>query len=181
MASPEGLRAPSEQNRSPRESFRLPPELAAFLREHTYACVTETTNIGTAMIMKLPGTDIESIRGPVLIQLRHELFNHPASPVIRMVFTIFDRLDAPLALETFVNVANPAQQLEYERLNHQPELPLLFFDETVQHRLSKRITLPHEGEIGMVSATAQALLAKIPQTVQDFDAAKCAVLQHYPL
>src|SRR5688572_4295587 len=87
----------------------LPPELVAFLKDQRYACVTEATDRGTVFVVKVPGAEIESLRGPVPIHQQHELYDHPKAPVIRLVTTIYDRPDRPLKLETFINIADPQQ------------------------------------------------------------------------
>lgn len=81
----------------------LPPDLAAFLTSRPSACLLMPTDQGTVMVIKLPGADIDSARARVPIQIRHELYQYPLAPVIRMVRTIYDRPHHPLALETFID------------------------------------------------------------------------------
>jgi hypothetical protein len=38
----------------------LPPELADFLKDQDYACITQATDQGTAFVMKMPGGEVES-------------------------------------------------------------------------------------------------------------------------
>src|SRR5690348_4905572 len=83
----------------------LTPDLAAFLRTQDVACLMHETNEGTAHVIKLPAAEIDSVRGRVPIQVRHELYAHPAAPVIRSVITIYDQPARPLALETMTNIA----------------------------------------------------------------------------
>src|SRR5687768_8245661 len=93
---------------TPRHSdAALPPELAAVLHEPAYACVTVSTDQGTGLLIKAPGYEITAMRGRVPISLAHELYDHPAAPVIRLALRIYDDPLAPLALETFINVAEP--------------------------------------------------------------------------
>lgn len=98
-----------EQARSagPLYPTSLPPELAAFLKDQEYACVTEATNVGTVFVIKALAAEIASVRGRVPILLEQALFQHPAAPVIRLVFRIFDQPESPLALETFINMRSP--------------------------------------------------------------------------
>src|SRR5262245_41993527 len=107
----------------------LPPELAAFLQDQRYACLTHATNQGTVLVLKTPRSEIESVRGTVPIQVRHELHRHPSAPVIRMVVTIYDQPTRPLAFDTFINVADPEQRDDFAALASQTELHLLFYDE----------------------------------------------------
>src|SRR5690349_11126483 len=83
----------------------LPPELADFLKERPYAGLLHGTDHGTAFLIKVPTADIRSVRGPVPIQVGHELFAHPAAPVLRTVLTILDQPARPLRLEAFTNLA----------------------------------------------------------------------------
>src|SRR5687767_8538043 len=108
---------------------QLPADLTAFLRTQETACLTERTNIGTILIVKLPGPEIESARGRVPMLLRHELYDHPASPVIRIVTRIYDQPDRPLSLDTYINVANEAQREAYADLSRQDLLHVFFYDE----------------------------------------------------
>jgi hypothetical protein len=83
----------------------LPPDLAAFLVTQDVACLMHETTDGTAHVIKLPAVEIESVRGRVPIQVRHELYTHPAAPVIRSVITIYDQPDLPLTLESMTKIA----------------------------------------------------------------------------
>src|SRR5437762_11419875 len=91
-----------------RQSLELPSELVEAIKDRPYACVTAPTDRGTVFVIKAPSRDIDSLRGPVPIFLRHELYEHPAAPVIRMLLKIYDQPERPLALETYINVADPA-------------------------------------------------------------------------
>jgi hypothetical protein len=132
MSSPEQL-----GRHRPLYPTALPPELTAFLQESEYVCVSETIAQGTVLVIKIPTADIESVRGPVPILLQQALYSHPAAPVIQMVVHIFDQPASPLALETFFNVAEPAQRDRYAALATQTTLPLLFYDDTITHQLTK--------------------------------------------
>src|SRR6266540_2045722 len=88
----------------------LPPDLAESLKHHEFACLTYPTDQGTALIAKAPAAEIESIRGTVPIELRHELYRHATAPVIRMVTLIHDQPDSALALESFINVEDEQQR-----------------------------------------------------------------------
>src|SRR4051794_27346737 len=118
---------------NPDRPNRLPPALAGFLRHHEYAALLHPTNLGTVLVVKAPDDDIRSVRGRVPIDTRHELYSHPASPVIRMVTRIYDQPEQPLALETFVNVADPDQRADYAALSRQDELVMLFYGQDVNH------------------------------------------------
>jgi hypothetical protein len=155
----------------------LPRALADFIRGYEFACVTQDTDRGTVLIVKAPGPEIESVRGRVPIALRHELYSHPAAPVIRMVLTIYDQPDRPLALETFVNVEDPQQRTEYAQLASQEEITLLFYDEQLQHRLTKQVDNDAGAPMLELVSQADALLAVIPRQHFDFDIAKAAVVK----
>jgi hypothetical protein len=160
---------------------QLPPELAAFLRTQDYACLTQATDQGTVLVVKAPWREIESLRGTVPIQLRHELHQHPAAPVIRMVVTIYDQPARPLAFDTFINVADPQHRDDFVALSEQDALHLLFYDEQLRHRLSKRVALRDQVKLRGMLVIAQDLRHAITEDVYDFDAAKDAVMERNPL
>lgn len=160
-----------------RASATLPPELADFLEDKQYACVTQATDHGTVFVVKAPALDIESVRGRVPIQLRHALYEHPAAPVIRTVTTIYDQPERPLALETFINVADEQQRADVATLSRQRELHLLFYDEHLSHRLSKAVRLRDQETLGRIVQQAERLAAAIPDERFDFDSAKQAVME----
>lgn len=117
----------------------LPPELAAFIRGREYACLLHATDHGTVLVVKLTSRDIATVRGKVLIQVNHELYDLPAAPVIRITTKIYDQPRRPLALETFINIGDPFQRADYESLASQQELMMLLYDERVRHRLTKAV------------------------------------------
>lgn len=159
----------------------LPPELAEFLKTQELVCLTHGSDLGTVLVIKAPYREIRSLRGRVPIQLRHELYDHPQAPVIRMVLAIYDQPSRPLSLESFVNVAAEQQRADYAALAQQKELVLLLYDEALRHRLSKRVRIPRPGEIAQVLEGAERLLAAIPRERLDFDAAKAAVMERVSL
>jgi hypothetical protein len=155
----------------------LPPELAAFLRESAYVCVSETTDQGTVMVIKVPTADLESLRGPVPILLQQALYAHPAAPVIQMTVHIFDQPASPLALETFYNIADPAQHERYAALATQTHLPLLFYDDTLTHQLTKVVPYHQQQETAATLTIAERLVGLIPPDEYNFDLAKAAVMR----
>src|SRR3954470_18279574 len=89
----------------PEQPSVLPPELAEFLKDQPIAALLHgTENEGTVLVVKAPRREIRSVQGRVPIELRHELYQHPAAPVVRLVTRIYDRPDSSLGLETFINV-----------------------------------------------------------------------------
>src|SRR5215213_1807985 len=124
---------------TPDQSSALPPELAAFLKDQQYAALLHATDQGTVLVVKAPRRDIRSVQGPVPIELRHELYRHPAAPVVRMVTRIHDQPNSSLALETFVNVDDSDQRADYAALAQQDHLLLLFYDQRLRHSLTKRV------------------------------------------
>jgi hypothetical protein len=169
-------------DRKPFAPFQLPPELADFLRRaDRYACVTQATDQGTAFVVKVPGQELTTLRGTMPIGLRHELFEHPSAPVIRTVLSIFDRPQSPLRVETFINVAEEDQRADFAALADQELLLLLFYDEQLQHRLTKLVPYPERSEVPTILARADELRATMPPWRFDFDRAKAAVIQRTTL
>lgn len=162
---------------NPERANQLPPELADFLREQQYAAFLHATNLGTVLLVKSPRREITSVRGRVPIAFTHELYAHPASPVIRMLTRIYDQPDRPLALETFINVGDPDQRDDYAALSRQDELLLLFYDEQLRHALTKTTRGTDWEAVARVLMTADRLLSAIPAARRDFDAAKSDVME----
>jgi len=161
----------------PLEQSPLPEDLAEFLRDKDIACLMQGTDQGTAFVLKLPTEDIESARGQVVIQLRHELYAYPAAPVIRTLLILYDQPDRPLALETFTNIEDDDQRNCFAALAHQEALLLLFYDEQLAYRLTKVVPQSDHEQSAIVLAYAEQVLATIPKKEFDFDRAKQAVME----
>ena len=164
-------------NGEPLNPSPLPPELAEFLKDQPVACLLHETDRGTVFVIKVPARDIESVRGRVPIHLRHELYDHPASPVIRTVLTVYDDPDRPLALETFTNIQDPRQKSDFAAIASQKTVIMLFYDETLTHRLTKAVGQGLNEPILEVLHHAEQMLAQIPKEKFDFDRAKAAVMK----
>jgi hypothetical protein len=151
--------------------------LADFLRDQDLTALLHASDLGTLLVVKAPAQEIVSLRGTFPIALEHQLFDHPASPVIRTLFIFHDRPDAPLRLETFTNVGDPAQRADFAALAEQEELAILLYDETLRHRLSKRVRNATVAQIPTVLTAADQLLAAIPVERFDFERAKADVME----
>src|SRR5687767_3645935 len=99
--------------REPLHPIVLPPDLAAFLREQHYAMMPQASDRGTLLVVKAPEQATCGLPERVPIHLRYEFYDHPAAPVIRMLLHIYDQPRAPLAFETFFNVADPEQRTDF--------------------------------------------------------------------
>lgn len=161
---------------NPFQPNQLPPELTDFLSRHTYAAILHGSNLGTILVAKVPTPDLRTLGGRHPIGVAHQLYDHPESPVIRMVTTIHDRPQSPLTLETFINVGDLDQRSDYDVLSRQQELLMLFYDEAVQHQLTKRTRNTHQTGMAQILARADALLHQIPPEYRNFDMAKADVM-----
>lgn len=94
-----------------------------------------------------------------------------------MTVRIYDQPQHPLALETFINVEDPQQRADYEGLSKQDTIYMLFYDETLSHRLVKQVANIAKDEMKLVLNQADTLLAAIPKERFDFDKAKAAVME----
>src|SRR5215212_8128288 len=104
---------PSHHDSRPDHPSELPPEMAEFLKDQPIAALLHgTENQGTVLIIKAPREEIRSVRGQVPVELRHELYSHPAAPVVRVVTRIFDQPDSSLGLKSFINVEEPDQRAD---------------------------------------------------------------------
>jgi hypothetical protein len=168
--------SPSSASGEPLQPSPLPTELVAYLRYQDYAAVTQASDQGTVLIVKATSQDIASARGPVPIQLRHELYAFPTAPVIRMVISIYDQPARPLRLETFINVEDAQQRADYAGLSEQDYLLMLFYDETHIHRLTKQIDVLDRPRIADILLQADHLFQAIPERQFNFEVAKEWVL-----
>jgi hypothetical protein len=168
---------PTHHESNPEHPSELAPELAEFLKGQPIAALLHgTENEGTVMVVKAPRREIRSVQGRVPIELRHELYQHPAAPVVRIVTRIYDRPDSSLGLETFINVEDADQRTDYAALAEQDHLIMLFYDERLRHQLTKRVGTPNSEAVTEVLTNADRLLAAIPVDRRDFDRAKAEVL-----
>jgi hypothetical protein len=161
---------------NPCTRWSCPLPLAEFLRAHTYACLLQETDQRSVFICKAPAPEIQTLRGPIPIHVRYELYQQPTAPVIRTVVRLYDRPQNPLALECFTNVEDPQQRSEFGALADQDELFLLFSDQDVGHRLSKRVRNAGQEHIRHVLEQAERILAGIPKERFNFERAKAAVM-----
>jgi hypothetical protein len=164
--------------REPIHPIALPPELAEFLgglHPTETVCLLHGSDAGSLYVVKTPAQAIARLRGTYPIGLEHQLFADPHSPVIRTLLTLHDDPATPLKTETFTNVDDPDQHATFAALARQAEIPLLFYDERLAHRLSKRLRNAGAAQIPALVAEAERLLAAIPPGHRDFDQAKANV------
>jgi hypothetical protein len=177
MTRPEDEQRRYQDPSDPHSPIPLPPELAAFLATEDLACITHNSDQGALYVLKAPAAELASLRGTFPIGITHELHRHPAAPVIRSVLSFYDQPDRPLKLDTFLNVGDEDQRACFASLAEQDELTLLFYDEALAHRLSKRVRNGDPAGMRRLLAVADELRAMIPADRFDYDAAKAAVLR----
>ncbi len=136
----------------------------------------QATDQGTAFVVKLPGREIESVQGRVLIRMTHELYAQTTAPVIRTVLRIYDQPESHLALETYTNVEDEVQRADFASLGRQDRFVMLFYDEKLTHTLTKVVPQSNPEQAALVLSYADRLLATIPKEHVDFDQAKAAVM-----
>ena len=161
---------------TPLPPSELPPDLDEFLRDQQFACLTHPTDQGTALVIKAPNADIRSVQGAVPIAFVHELYECPTAPVIRMLTTIYDQPDRPLALETFINVEDPQQRADYETLAQQEQVLLLFYDEGHRHQLTKQAGGLDRRRMEEILHRADEFFRSIPKEQFSFEVAKAWVM-----
>lgn len=178
MSHPEEFPGRFRPDTEPIIPIALPPELADFLgRAGDFACLTSATDRGTAFVVKAPAFELATLRGTFPIGLQHQLFEHPAAPVIRTVLSLYDRPLHPLKVESFINIEDTEQRADFAALATQEQLLVLFYDQDVQHRLTKVVPYPERSEIPLILARADELRAAIPPWRFDYDKAKADVLR----
>jgi hypothetical protein len=156
----------------PRVPAVLPPELAPFLKDQEFACLTHPTNQGIVLVLKAPELEIHSVQGPVPIGIWHSLYDHPTAPVIRMLLRLYDQPNRSLAFESFVNVEDPQQRADYAALSQQDQFVLLFYDEQLSHRLTKLVDNTRRLEMAEILQSAVALYEATPREIFNFEVAK---------
>ena len=92
-----------------------------------------------------------------------------------------DRPQSPLRVETFINIAEEDQRADFAALADQEQLLLLFYDEQLQHRLTKLVPYPERGEVATILTRAEALRAAIAPWRFDYNRAKAAVMKQTSL
>lgn len=134
--------------------------------------VTEASDQGTVYVVKAPGRDIADMQGPILMEISHELHQHDLAPVIRTTMRIHDQPDRPLALESFINVAEDDQWADFAQLSEQENLLFLFYDERLTHRLSKQVQNSDRDHLRNILNWADRVKASIPDEQYNFNQAK---------
>ncbi len=167
---------PHERNQ-PSGGMELPPELAEFLRDTDVACLMQGTDQGTAFVVKLPGQEIASVRGRIVIRLTHELFETPTAPVIRTVLRLYDQPASHLALETYTNIEDEEQRADFASLARQETFVMLFYDEELKRQLTKVVTHEAPEETTRVLDLAEQILSAIPPEQFNFEQAKEEVMK----
>jgi hypothetical protein len=142
-----------------------------------YASLPQLTEHGTAYVLKAPGGEIALLTGTIPVEISHHLYRQASAPVIRTVISLFDTPDEPLVFESFVNVADPTQHQEFASLLLQDDIPLLFYDESVAHQLTKRVHNGNPEELEAILRRATAVREQIPAERYDFDTAKAAIIE----
>ncbi len=153
----------------------LPADLREWLAAEQSACLIAPTADGAVFVVKLPGQEIDQLRGPVPMLLQHELYLHPQAPVLRTVTYFYDDPRNPFVLDAYTNVADADQRDTFLALGERNDLHYQFYDEQLAHRVTK--ALPNRAPELFVDVVIQAEehAAGIAEEQYDFDAAKRAV------
>ncbi|SRR5579885_777351 len=164
----------------PPQPLELPEELKEFLRQtgsEEYVMVMNASDQGTVYVVKAPEGDIAGMQGNVPMQVTHELYREPEAPVIRSVVKIYDDPNHPLSLETFTNVREEDQRREFGTLSDQPKYMFAFYDEYLQHRLTKLMDNTHGDQTAALFRQALLASSRISDQHYNFDQAKEAVIR----
>jgi len=100
---------------------------------------------------------------------------------MRTVLAIVDQPQSPLRVENFITVADERQRADFAALADQEQLLLVFYDEQLQHRLTKLVSYPERSEVPTILARTEALRAAIAPWRFDYDRAKAAVMKQTSL
>jgi len=157
-------------------AFQLPADLAEFLQGEQYACVTAANDQGTVHVIKAHRADIAGMGDRVPLRVSHAVYEHPLAPVIRTVVTLYDQPERPLALETFINVAEADQRTDFATLGDQAALHLLFYNEDLAYQKGITLLNNQRAAIPAILRRADTVRAGILAGRYDFDAAKAAMM-----
>jgi hypothetical protein len=109
------------------------------------------------------------------------LYSHPAAPVIRLVLSIEDRWGSAWVLETFVNAADMDDHQQLSALSQQDHVDATFYDETLSHRLTKRVGDVDLSGLSDTLREAAELCGNIPRERYDFASAVMDVREYITL
>jgi len=112
----------------------------------------------------------------VPMRVSHAVYAHPLGPGIRTVVTLYDQPERPLALETFINVAEADQRTNFAALGDQAALHLLFYDENLAYQKGITLANTQRATIPTTLQRADTMRAGISIEQYDFDSAKAAVM-----
>ena len=159
----------------------LPPDLAAFLESQRLACLLIGTERGSGFVIKAPGDEIESAPRPACrscsatsctaTRLARDPSRCSASTTVRTI----DRPPHSPSRASSTSTTR-ASGSDYGELARQDLVDLHFYDEALQHRLTKQIPNNLRSDIPLVLLTALRLRARIPNDRFDFDRAKADVI-----
>jgi hypothetical protein len=151
------------------------------LRTQEYACLLHATNRGTVFVLKAPAPDLAPLRDRTPIRLTPELHSRPTAPVIRTAVSWYARPAARREVAAFTDVADPQQAEAYLKLGKQKDILVLAYDASLQSPIQKRLTNLHQRAVLEILVLADKLRATIPANEYDFEAAKAAILERYPV
>lgn len=163
------------------KTVSLPRALKYFLAMHEYALVSVASSDGAVLVAKMDRSEIETCSGRLPVQVRYEVHSAITGPAVRLLLEIHTPSDAPLVLETFFNPAETDQMDDLEDLLAREHLRILFFDEELEHRLSKKVTQPKNEQMPTIAPEARRLLAECDPSDLNFDRTKEAIMLYYPL
>lgn len=162
----------------------LSPDLRAFLYAQpgdVALFLSSADDNLTSLVVKTNTNTIQTLRGEVPIHYQWALWDTPWARVLRMEMRIYDRPQAPYALETFMNVEDPEQLADLRRLTVQTHLQIHFFDRRCRYKFSKRLAQDAETRWSLVQAMDMALVTlKGLNGGWDFNRAKTEVVKLVP-
>jgi len=169
---------------------KLPPPLASYLRDQTYAMLAQDTTDGAVLIVKMPSADIEDCRGRLPIYVVYQVHKTEYGPLARLVLVVYMKVRMPfedieeqtsIVMETFFNPADPQQLADLKDLTSRDQLRVLFYNDDLEHVLSKRVTQSHREELDSLADTVLRLFLEMSLNMFDFDKAKAIVIAENPI
>jgi hypothetical protein len=157
---------------------KLPPDLEATLIVIGSGMVLARTSEGPAFIAKAPRAEIDQFRGRLPVDVRHELHLYSGGPAIRVVIKIHDKPGSYYAFETFLDVGLDSDRVDYYTMIVGKTITVHFYDEKVEHILTKKVRIDPVGRDHVMQLYRRALnyYEQTPPQLRNFLATKAEVL-----
>lgn len=168
---PEVLIAPPEY---------LHPEMVKAFQKVGFGAIPIWTNTGCALFVHIDRKTIKDCRNAVHLA-KVELYKIDGCPLIRMDIKVYDRPDAPLHMDCFLDITDKHSTSVIEALTEQEWLVFHWYDENLTYVRSSGIRWPVEQREEMKN-----IIAKAKEIIErtgggDFNRAQAKFIATHPI